>query len=103
MTDAYEHGAAFCGDYCEKCANRPDDCPGCIPSLHMDCHFIQCGLKKGVAHCGLCADFSCQELTDFIPDDRPECPGGYHIENLWARTRIGTPAWPEAQRNKWKS
>jgi hypothetical protein len=69
----------------------------------VDCHFIQCGLKKGVAHCGLCADFPCQELTDFIPDDRPECPRGYHIENLWARTRIGTQAWLEAQQNKWKS
>jgi len=94
--------AAFCGDYCGKCPNYPDKCSGCIPSFHADCYFIQCCLEKRIEHCGLCEDFPCKKLSEFVPDDRPECPPGYHLENLRERKTMGTEAWLALQRTKWK-
>ncbi len=85
--------AAFCGDYFGKCPNYPDECRGCIPPLHMDCYFVKCCLDKRIAHCGYCEDSPCQKLSEFVPDDRPGCPPGYHVENLRLRMRIGTEAW----------
>jgi len=95
--------AAFCGDYCGKCPNYPDKCHGCIPSLHMDCHFVKCCLEKGIEHCGFCKDFPCEKLSEFVPDDRPECPPGYLIENLRVRKVVGTGAWVKSQQAKWKT
>jgi len=95
--------AAFCGDYCGKCPNYPEKCHGCVPSVHMDCYFVKCCLEKGIEHCGFCEDFPCKKLSDFVPDDRPECPTGYHVENLRARMAIGTEAWLKVQREKWKT
>lgn len=94
--------AGFCGDYCGKCPNSPEKCSGCIPSLHMNCHFVKCCLNKGIEHCGFCEAFPCQKLSDFVPDDRPECPRGYHINNLKERRAIGTAKWLEVQQKKWK-
>lgn len=102
MAELDAREAAFCGDYCGKCPNYPDECPGCIPSLHSDCHFVKCSLNRAIAHCGLCSDFPCPELSQFVPDDRPECPPGYHVENLQVRMRMGTEAWLAAQHRKWK-
>jgi len=94
---------AFCGDYCGKCPNYPEKCHGCVPSDHMDCYFVKCCLEKGIEHCGFCEDFPCKKLSDFVPDDRPECPTGYHVENLRTRMAIGTEAWLKVQREKWKT
>jgi len=91
----------FCGDYCGKCPNYPDECQGCIPSAHMDCHFVSCCLQKKIEHCGFCEDFPCKKLSKFVPDDRPECPPGYHIENLRIRKTIGTKDWLAKQQAKW--
>ena len=85
--------AAFCGDYCGKCPNYPHTCAGCIPADHMNCAFVQCCLRQDIAHCGLCDDFPCQSLVNFVPDDRPGCPPGFHIENLRLRMQMGTGAW----------
>ncbi|HVO37312.1 MAG TPA: DUF3795 domain-containing protein [Candidatus Acidoferrum sp.] len=95
--------AGFCGDYCGKCPNYPDECQGCIPSAHMDCHFVSCCLQKNIEHCGFCEDFPCKKLREFVPDDRPECPSGYHIENLRARKAIGTKDWLAKQQAKWQA
>lgn len=95
--------AGFCGDYCGKCPNYSDKCSGCIPSLHEDCYFVKCCLEKGIEHCGFCNDFPCKKLSEFVPDDRSECPPGFHIENLRVRKVVGTEEWLESQRAKWKN
>jgi ferredoxin len=94
--------AGFCGDYCGKCPNYPNDCHGCIPDNHMNCHFVKCCLNKSIEHCGFCNDFPCNTLSNFVPDDRPECPAGYHVRNLSARKTLGTQAWLQTQHKKWK-
>ena len=94
--------AAFCGDYCGKCPHFPHECSGCIPSLHPTCHFVQCCLERGIEHCGLCVEFPCQRLREFVPDDRPECPPGFHIENLRARKAVGTEGWLAMQHAQWR-
>lgn len=93
--------AGFCGDFCGKCPNLPASCEGCVPEAHGECHFVGCCLSRGLEHCGLCEDFPCRELKDFVPDDRPECPQGYHIANLRDRRRMGTARWLDEQRRKW--
>ena len=94
--------AGFCGDFCGKCPNFPGECSGCIPEDHTDCFFVKCCMGKDLEHCGLCEGFPCQKLKDFVPDDRPGCEPGYHIEGLRRRTAEGTVAWLAAQREKWK-
>jgi hypothetical protein len=93
--------AGFCGDFCGKCPNYSQECAGCIPSLHQECFFIQCCMKRSLEHCGLCKDFPCETLVTFIPDDRPECPPGYHIQNLTERMSMGTASWIESEKRRW--
>ena len=90
--------AAFCGDFCGKCPNYKAKCPGCVPELHQNCHFVKCCSEKNIEHCGFCKYFPCEKLVKFVPDDRPGCPPGYHIQNLELRRDIGTRAWLESQR-----
>lgn len=85
--------AGACGDYCGKCTNHPTRCRGCTLDGHPECHFLQCTLSRAIEHCGLCDDFPCQALSEFVPDDHPDLPLGYHIENLRHRAWIGTRAW----------
>ena len=98
--DIFEAG--FCGDYCGKCPNYLNTCRGCVPDNHLDCHFVKCCLEQSIEHCGFCKDFPCEKLQQFVPDDRPECPRGYHIENLRVRKAVGTEEWLKLQRVKWK-
>ncbi|MFO8034202.1 MAG: DUF3795 domain-containing protein [Candidatus Bipolaricaulota bacterium] len=93
--------AAVCGDWCGKCPHFGGRCLGCIPLHHLDCTFVRCTLAKYIEHCGLCADFPCPELREFVPDDRPGCPAGYHIDNLRDRMAQGTEAWIAEQRAAW--
>jgi hypothetical protein len=94
--------AGCCGDFCGKCPNYPAECAGCIPAEHQDCFFVKCCQEKEIEQCGLCMDFPCAKLTDFVPDDRSGCEPGYHIESLRRRKAIGTGAWLAEQREKWK-
>lgn len=96
-----ENLAGYCGDFCGKCPQYPQSCAGCIPSLHPECTFIQCCTAKSVNHCGECGDFPCEPLLHFVPDDRPECPPGYHIENCKKRNSMGTDSWIESEIRKW--
>jgi hypothetical protein len=93
--------AGFCGDYCGKCPNSPSSCAGCVPESHRDCRFVRCCTARGLEHCGSCGELPCRDLADFVPDDRPECPPGYHIANLRRRQAVGTPQWLDEQRKKW--
>ena len=93
--------AGFCGDFCGKCPNYPKECQGCIPSLHEECSFTQCCMKQSLEHCGLCSNFPCETLVAFVPDDRPECPPGYHIRNLTERMSMGTASWIESEKRRW--
>lgn len=93
--------AGFCGDFCGKCPNYPGECRGCVPDEHMDCFFVRCCLEKGLEHCGACEDFPCKKLGDFVPDDRPGCEPGYHLDSLRERSSLGTDAWLRRQREKW--
>jgi hypothetical protein len=95
--------AGFCGDYCGKCPNYSDTCAGCLPANHPDCRFVTCCLERGIEHCGLCEKFPCRDLREFVPDDRPGCEPGYHIEGLMGRSSKGTAAWLEDQRRKWNA
>lgn len=93
--------AGFCGDYCGKCPNYPGRCGGCVASEHPDCHFVSCCLERGIEHCGLCEEFPCRKLREFVPDDRPGCEPGYHIKELKKRSSVGTATWLDGQRRKW--
>jgi hypothetical protein len=92
--------AGFCGDYCGKWPEYPDRCNGCVASEHLDCFFVACCLERGIEHCGLCEEFPCRKLREFVPDDRPGYEPGYHIGDLRKRTSVGTQAWLESQRCK---
>jgi hypothetical protein len=96
------HEAGCCGDFCGKCPDYPDQCAGCIPTDHMDCYFVKCCVERSLEHCGFCGDFPCKRLRDFVPDDRPGCAPGYHIEELRRRKTVGTETWLGTQREKWK-
>jgi hypothetical protein len=85
--------AGACGDYCGKCPNYPEECPGCSLETHPDCPFLVCCQSHEIEHCGLCYDFPCLKLARFVPDDRPDLPPGYHIANLRLRARVGTKGW----------
>ena len=101
MSDPIEHLTCFCGDYCGKCPNYIIRCPGCLPDPTRECYFIDCCMKKNIAHCGLCDAFPCQQLRDFVPDDRPGCAKGYHIESLKRRAEIGDDKWLAEQKEIW--
>ncbi len=95
--------AAICGEYCGKCPNYGIDCLGCTCKLHMDCYFVRCSVERQVEHCGVCKDFPCKQLRDFLPDNRPDSPRGYHIKNLRLRMAIGTEAWLKLQRDRYEN
>lgn len=96
-----ENLAASCCDYCGKCPNNPNKCPGCNMETHPEYYFLKCCTQKAIDHCGLCSEFPCEKLASFIPDDRAECPKGYHMANLRRRVQIGTELWLEEQEKIW--
>ncbi len=93
--------AGVCGDWCGKCPNFGLTCQGCTE--HSECDFYRCCvLNKGLEHCGLCPDFPCLKLSEFVPDDRPGCTPGYHIDALKRRVEVGTEAWLAEQCAYWR-
>lgn len=91
--------AGVCGDWCVKCPNFPRECRGCDESKVETCKMLRCARSTDVEHCGLCADFPCKTLEDFVPDDR--LPAAFHIESLRLRSAIGTPRWLEKVNKEW--
>jgi hypothetical protein len=82
---------ATCGAYCGTCQWRPKThCPGCQAAggntFWGECAVATCAIKKGLEHCGLCADVPCQTLQEYF--DHPEHGDrGERLANLkaWAR------------------
>jgi hypothetical protein len=95
--------AACCGDFCGKCPHYPHNCAGCRTGERVDCFFIQCCGRHKIEHCGQCDEFPCCTLQEFVPDDRPGCPSGFHIENLRARVAMGDEKWLAQQRAQWEA
>ncbi len=91
--------AGACGDWCGKCPHFPKDCSGCEGKKVETCKILACSAGKKVEHCGLCVDFPCDALKDFVPDDR--LPAGYHVESLRQRASVGTAAWLEKAGRDW--
>ena len=88
MGDCKRHLAAVCGLYCGTHA--------CQLGLAFDgeCRLFQCcTVERGLEHCGLCSDFSCQL---FLSSAEPmEVNRRYRA--LLRRVEIGTEAWIEEQ------
>jgi len=97
-----KHTATYCGDWCGKCPNYSTKCPGCIPCIHPDCHFVKCCLAKGIEHCGFCEELPCDKLRSFVPDDRNGCYAGYHIDALKSRRELGLEKWLLLQEATWE-
>jgi len=93
--------AGFCGDYCGKCPNYPDKCPGCIPQNKSHCHFVKCCTARSLDHCGTCVDFPCRELAQFRPDDRQGCYPGYHVDSLADRGKMTLREWLTREEQRW--
>jgi hypothetical protein len=93
--------ASSCGDYCPKCPHYPNECSGCNLYAHPDCFFLICCADKKIEHCGQFNELPCEKLSSFVPDDRSECPKGYHIANLRRRSQIGTQSWLDEQAIFW--
>lgn len=91
--------ACACGDWCGKCPNFPAECSGCDEKMLSTCKFLACSAAKKFEHCGLCDEFPCRVLKDFVPDDR--LAAGYHIGSLKRRTLLGTAAWLEEVGRDW--
>ncbi len=68
--------AAPCGEYCGICPHYEKECEGC--SLHKghpswgECKLYTCVSKRGIEHCGLCADFPCDFQIGYFDPDNPE-------------------------------
>lgn len=102
MSDCERRLAAVCGLYCGTCealgTEEAGTCRGCAYQLGLaagrECRIFQCCVvERGLEHCGLCPDFSCQL---FLASGEP-------MEVLWRyrallrRVEIGTEAWVAEQ------
>ena len=89
--------AARCGIYCGECEYREEmSCPGCIKAAGKpfwgECIIAACCVGKGLDHCGLCADFPCEDLKSFAYDEE-QGDDGQRIRNLEAWTVQGFDVW----------
>lgn len=62
-----------CGVLCSKCARREAvHCTGCAamktPFWGGECGVKSCAERKGLTHCGECADFPCDMCADMGKD-----------------------------------
>lgn len=97
LSEMSEIGA--CGDWCRKCPHFGKTCRGCGVEKLSTCKFLRCLAQRGIEHCGLCSEFPCEDLLDFVPDDR--LPKGFHIESLRLRVRLGTEQWLAHVSREW--
>jgi hypothetical protein len=65
-------GWVYLQPYCNGCFAKEDQKP-----LWSGCHIRKCAIQNKVKHCGYCADFSCNRLTQLHD----------HMENLAERAR----------------
>ena len=96
--------AARCGLYCGECEYREElNCPGCIQAKGVlfwgECQIALCCLGKGLAHCGSCPDFPCDELKQFAYDEE-HGDGGQRIRNIEAWNQQGFENWVKSKQLK---
>lgn len=128
MTEAESAMQAVCGLYCGACyhyrASFPDGahlltdearggrplegftCLGCRSDRHyihphcVDCDLRDCADARGLLHCGLCDDFSCEKLQAFQFDGRK-----HHrdiVANLTRLRDVGLERWLDEQAERWR-
>ncbi len=112
-----------CGLYCGACdhfrafvpesaalreacrAQNPafEECHGCRTSVLTTtcsrCKLRACAEERGIAHCGLCAEYPCAQLRAFQHDGKI-----HHIpvmDNLEALREQGAGPWLASQRQRW--
>lgn len=75
-----------CGLHCVGCEwKEPYNCGGCIETngnpFHGECPIAICCQNKGALHCGECAKFPCDLLTQYSCDpEHGDTPHGARIE-----------------------
>jgi len=75
-----------CGLICEACSYKEENgCRGCIATMgnpfHGECPVAQCAQKRGLVHCGQCADMPCELLSQYSCDPvHGDNPPGARIE-----------------------
>ncbi len=79
---------AYCGLDCSACdMGKKTGCPGCQKAagkpLWGECKLAKCCIAKGLAHCGKCAEFPCEDLKEFS-FHKQFGDNGRRIENLRA-------------------
>ena len=80
--------STYCGLVCETCDWREKcNCSGCVLTkgnpFHGNCPVAQCCIQKEHAHCGECASFPCELLTQYSCDPvHGDIPPGARIEYL---------------------
>jgi hypothetical protein len=75
-----------CGIKCNECKWVPKtNCPGCIAAhgrpFHGECPVAICCENRNLQHCGQCANFPCQQLTEYAYD-KEHGDNGTRIETL---------------------
>ena len=78
---------SMCGCICSTCEFvEKCGCKGCFASkgypFHGECKFALCCMERGHTHCGQCAEFPCQELTEFAYDPEYGDENGSVLEVL---------------------
>ena len=119
---------AYCGLYCGACSFKlaVDDaerahvlslptrydkakeaeleaCPGCRGESAANgddpCEIRSCARARGLAHCGLCADFPCDCIALFAGDGAPHHADT--VANLRRLNEVGAAAWLAEQEARW--
>ena len=80
---------AYCGLDCGNCEWRErKSCPGCQAAAGEmfwgQCALATCCIGKGLAHCGRCDEFPCEQLKAFSFSESENGDNGQRIENLKA-------------------
>jgi hypothetical protein len=79
-------------------------CGGCLRERlcrvdEIDCRFVQCTVRHGVEHCGLCEEFPCKALYEAHATCSKATPqlAVFRIGDLALRARMGTTTWLQAK------
>jgi hypothetical protein len=78
-------------------------CPGCRSEPAVDgddpCKIRSCARKRGLEHCGACAEFPCSAVSEFAADGVPH--HGETLANLRRLRDLGVPSWLAEQEARW--
>lgn len=85
----------YCGVDCSACDDFASGvCPGCRKSVWPDddpCPPVACCQKKGIAVCGMCADFPCSMMDDFYRESESHRRAGELMHEVFRKT-FGQPS-----------